>query len=294
VRLGSRIAGAHGGRRATTQRPRARDDDGKPYSALHRFTLPGRHFIGHIFVLNRAKPCRITAVKRLIAWLRARNLVTLSVVLAVLFGLSVFVAIADEVGENSTQEIDEHLVRALREPNNPADAIGPPWLEEMARDCTALGGVMWLSLLTTGVVVYLTIAGKRRAALFVALAVLGALGLNILLKESFVRPRPSVVPHLSFVDTSSFPSGHSMLSAAVYLTLGTCLSRIEERRRIKAFFVGAALVLTAFVGVSRVWMGVHYPTDVLAGWTLGLTWALVCWLIAETFLWLDARKAGAQ
>jgi undecaprenyl-diphosphatase len=115
--------------------------------------------------------------------------------------------------------------------------------------------------------------------------VLGATGLGflltILLKSMYERPRPDVVPHLAAVYTSSFPSGHSMMSAVVYLTLGTLLTRLVPTPWLKFYFLSVALILTGLVGISRVYLGVHFPTDVLAGWCAGLTWASLCWLVAR-------------
>jgi undecaprenyl-diphosphatase len=115
----------------------------------------------------------------------------------------------------------------------------------------------------------------------VFLAALGGLLLSSGLKHIFARPRPEAVTHLSYVYTSSFPSGHSMLSATVYLTLGSLLMRFQPKRRLKFYYLFIAVMLTVIIGISRVYMGVHYPTDVLAGWTAGLVWALICWLAAR-------------
>ncbi len=129
------------------------------------------------------------------------------------------------------------------------------------------------------------------AMVFLIIAVVGGLVVSTILKMSFNRPRPDIVPHLSAVYTSSFPSGHSMLAATVYLTLGALLARFVPERRFKAYFLIVALILTGLVGVSRVFMGVHYPTDVLAGWVAGLTWAILCWVVARI---LQRRGAVEQ
>ena len=115
-----------------------------------------------------------------------------------------------------------------------------------------------------------------------ATAVSGEL-LNQVLKHAFNRPRPSVVPHLRAVFSTSFPSGHAMESAIVYLTLGAMLMRVAERRVTKLYILGIAMLLTFLVGVSRVFLGVHYPTDVIGGWIIGFAWASVCWLVAQRF-----------
>jgi undecaprenyl-diphosphatase len=101
--------------------------------------------------------------------------------------------------------------------------------------------------------------------------------LNQALKLVFMRPRPSIVPHLRDVTTSSFPSGHAMESAIVYLTLGVMLMRLAEGRIAKLYCLGIAIFVTLIVGTSRVFLGVHYPTDVLGGWILGFLWASVWW-----------------
>jgi undecaprenyl-diphosphatase len=221
------------------------------------------------------------AAGRTIAWLRETDLVLLLALLAVVCGVLAFFAIADAVREGETRKFDESILRALRDPANPADPVGPPWVEEAGRDLTALGGVAVLFLLTLAVLGFLLLARKYHAALLLLIATLGGLLLSVLLKGHYERPRPNVVPHLSHVRSASFPSGHSMLSAVVYLTLGALLARLVERRRLKIYCVAVALLLTFLVGVSRVYMGVHYPTDVLAGWAAGLAWAVLCWLVTR-------------
>jgi undecaprenyl-diphosphatase len=208
--------------------------------------------------------------------------------LPVLLGAVGFILIAWAVSRGVTQEFDEALLRLPRDPADPAKTIGPAWLEEIGRDLTALGGIAGLCLLTVIVSGYLLITRKIHAFAFVLAATLGGLTLNGLLKERFDRPRPQVVPHKSQVMTSSFPSGHSLNSAVIYLTLGFLLASLVEKRRLKVYFLCVGLLLTLLVGVSRVYMGVHYPTDVLAGWCAGLAWACTCSLVAR---WLQQRRA---
>jgi undecaprenyl-diphosphatase len=214
-------------------------------------------------------------------WLGRHELVLLLAVLAVVAGTWGFIALADVVVEGRTQSFDESVLRSLRRPDNPALPIGPDWVAEAARDLTALGGVAVLLLATLAVAGFLFLDRKFATMGFVLTAVVSGLILSSLLKAGFARPRPEVVPYLSQVYTSSFPSGHSMMSAIVYLTLGAVLARMVARRGLKFYFLTGALLLTCLVGVSRVYMGVHYPTDVLAGWTAGLTWATLCWLVAR-------------
>lgn len=201
-------------------------------------------------------------------------------------GIWTFAELADEVREGETRQLDERILLAMRNPADRSDPLGPRWVEETERDFTALGGVAVMSLLTLAVSGFLFLDRKNRAALLVMAAVGGGLLLSAALKHGFERPRPDLVPHGSYVYTSSFPSGHSTMAAATYLTLGALLARVQPRRRMKVFLLGVALLITVLVGISRVYLAVHWPTDVLAGWTLGGLWALVCWLLAR---WLQHR-----
>ena len=205
-------------------------------------------------------------------------LVTLALVAGSIYG---FVELADEVMAGETNDFDQTMLLALRNPADLSDPLGPYWVEELGRDATALGGVGILTFLTLAVSGFLLLQRKGRAALFVLAAISGGMLLSTVLKLVFDRPRPDLVPHGSFVYTSSFPSGHSMMSAATYLTLGALLARVQPRRTVKAYLLFLAALVTVAVGVSRVYLGVHWPTDVLAGWSLGATWALLCWLAAR-------------
>jgi undecaprenyl-diphosphatase len=223
--------------------------------------------------------------------LELRGLVLLVLAFAGAWG---FAELADEVLEGETRRIDEALLRAMRDPADLSDPIGPRWFEEMARDFTALGGLGVLMLLVGAAATYLLLLGKRRGALFILAAVGGGQALSLLFKWGFDRPRPDLVPHGSFVYTASFPSGHSMMAAVTYLTLGALLARMHERAALKAFFLGTAACLTVLVGVSRVYLGVHWPTDVLAGWAAGAVWAIACWLVVLWFQRSGAVEASAE
>jgi undecaprenyl-diphosphatase len=168
--------------------------------------------------------------------------------------------------------------------------IGPPWLRTGALDITALGSATVLALVVAAVTGYLLIHGLYRTGAFIFAASCGGWFLNWALKLAFDRPRPDIVPHLREVASSSFPSGHAMTSAAVYLTLGTLLMRLAQGRLAKFYCIAVAMLATLLVGSTRVFLGVHYPTDVLAGWLLGLSWALVCWMIERAL----ERRAGLK
>ena len=187
--------------------------------------------------------------------------------------------------------MDREVVRALRDPHDPARPLGPHWLPETARDATALGGVPVLMFITCAVAGFLALSGKGRSLWLVLGATLGGLVVSLVLKEGFARPRPDVVPHLTETLTASFPSGHSMLSAVVYLTLALQVSALLPRRRLKAYVIVIALLLTLLIGLSRVYLGVHYPTDVLAGWSAGLAWALGSALVARALRRRDPALA---
>ena len=197
-----------------------------------------------------------------------------------------FVELAAEVVEGGTEALDRTMLLALRNPDDRLQPRGPAWLEEMMRDFTALGGVGILTLLTAMAAGYLLLTGKKRAALDVVLSIAGGIVLSSLIKAGFDRPRPDLVPHGSHVYTASFPSGHSMMAAVVYLTLGALFARLRASVRVKVFVLSFSVLLTLLVGVSRVYLGVHWPTDVLGGWAMGAAWALLCWLVT---LWLQSR-----
>ena len=135
---------------------------------------------------------------------------------------------------------------------------------------------------------YLWLSGRRRSMLLLLTAVGGGQMLTTLFKRGFDRPRPDLVPHEAIVYTASFPSGHAMMAAVTYLTLGAMLARVQPTRALRAYVLALAAIVTVAVGISRVYLGVHWPTDVLAGWTAGAAWALACWTVAR---WLAQRGA---
>jgi undecaprenyl-diphosphatase len=210
-------------------------------------------------------------------------LAALALAAAALWG---FMELADEVLEGETHAFDERILLALRSAGDRSDPLGPGWLEELMRDVTGLGGTGVLTFITLAVAGFLALDRKSHAALFVVAAVAGGMLLSTLLKLGFDRPRPDLVPHGALVYTASFPSGHATVSAVVYLTLGALLARVQPRLVLKLYLLGLAILLTVAVGISRIYLGVHWPSDVLAGWAIGAAWALLCWAAA---LWLQRR-----
>lgn len=189
-----------------------------------------------------------------------------------------------EVLEGETRAFDESILLMLRDTSDVGMPVGPAWLTKVMTDITALGGVTVLSLITLIVVTYLLLRRSFRTAAFVTGSILGGWALSSALKLGIARPRPEVVQHLVEVTDLSFPSGHAMLSAITYLTLGALLSRLDEGRVRRYFFPLVAVFLTLIIGLSRIYLGVHYPTDVLGGWAAGTVWACASWFVSRWFL----------
>jgi undecaprenyl-diphosphatase len=210
------------------------------------------------------------------------------VVLATVWG---FLEMAGEVMEKETHAFDESVLLAMREPGNTADPIGSARVEEMARDLTALGGFTLLTgvtLVAAGVAVF---AGRARLALLGIVSIISGSFVMSLLKQGYDRPRPDLVEHGTLVHNASFPSGHSMMAAMVWLTLGILLARTQPKKRVRIFIVGISVLVTLLVGISRVYLGVHWPTDVAGGWMLGAAWAVLFWLVAMK---VDPRTAREE
>lgn len=198
----------------------------------------------------------------------------------------VFVEVTDQVMEGGLHDAEQQWMRSLRSPDDPSQPLGPRWLQHVGLDVSALGGGAVLTLMTLVVCGYLLIERRFYNVIFLLVAAVGGLVLNKFLKALFGRERPDIVPHLSEVSSASYPSGHSMLSSIVYLTLGVMLARSVKSRTLKIYFVSVALGLSFFIGLSRVYLGVHYPTDVVAGWAAGTGYAMICALAAY---WLQSR-----
>lgn len=217
----------------------------------------------------------------------AREFFTLALVLLVATAVWGFIELADEVVEGETHAIDTAILLALRNPHDLSDPLGPKWLEELFRDFSALGGVGVLVFISLGVAGYLVLQRKYRALLLLFVAVAGGMLLSSALKAGFARPRPDLVPHGAYVYTASFPSGHALMATVTYLTLGALLARLMPDRRTRLFLLAMAIVLSLLIGLSRVYLGVHWPSDVAAGWMAGAAWALLWWLVAR---WLQRRR----
>ena len=209
---------------------------------------------------------------------------TLCLIAGIVLGFGI---LTEEVLEGDTGGFDRVILLALRTPEDLAVPIGPRWLAQSAVDITALGGVPVLSLISVIVVGYLMIVHRTRMAALVLVAAAGGTAISFSLKLLFERARPDLVPHHVATYTSSFPSSHAMMSAMIYLTLGALLARVQTHSGARVYIMAMALVLTLIVGTSRVYLGVHWPTDILAGWCVGSAWAMLCWTVAR---WLQRRR----
>lgn len=207
---------------------------------------------------------------------------------AMLACLVVFIAMAGLVTSGGTQSFDEAFVRAMRSSADPTIAAGPAWLTPLAHAATELGGTPILTLATVILAGWFAVRREWRFLAILLAAVLGETLLSSALKDLFDRPRPDVVPHLVHVSSKSFPSGHAASAAAIFLTFAALIAARLKARPARVYVFAAAGALAFLVGASRVYLGVHYPTDIIAGWSLGAGWAAIVWTAARRL----ARQAA--
>ena len=218
--------------------------------------------------------------------LKGKNILPL-LMLLLAAGLTLsFAAITEELLEGGLKAFDHVLFLALRQAGDPAEPLGPLWLQVAARDITSLGSTAVLTLITVAALGFLGLKRQWRAALFVLISICGGTAISSGLKDIVQRPRPDFVAAVAETYTYSFPSGHAFLSAVTFLTLGALLAHAQRQAAVKAYVLAFAIAITVLIGISRVYIGVHWPTDVLAGWCAGAAWAILCLLVAQ---WLEAR-----
>ena len=201
-----------------------------------------------------------------------------------------FAMLSGHVVAGRTQGFDERVLLALRQAADPAVPIGPRWMLPFAMEFTSLGSGIVLFTVILVVAGYLALERRYHMMWLTIGASIGGMLLSSALKIFFARGRPTIVPHLAVVSSASFPSGHSMIAAVVYLTLGALLARTTRDWRLRSYYLGVAITLTFLVGLSRIYLGVHYPTDVMAGWMGGALWALGCEMGAQAL----QRRGGLK
>lgn len=225
-------------------------------------------------------------LKAMVYNLATKEIRLLLAMFIIVFGTWIFIEISDGVTEGSTQQFDEMILKALRQGELYETPRGPEWVQSSVRDVTSLGGGTLIILITFTVFGYLLLQKDYKMAFLFLFAIAGGAFIGIYLKEVFGRERPTVVAQLYPANNLSFPSGHSMMSVVVYLTLGALIARIQRKRIIRFYILAVSFLLALLIGLTRVYIGVHYPTDVLGGWSIGLAWASLCWILA----WLLQRK----
>ncbi|MBN9256350.1 MULTISPECIES: phosphatase PAP2 family protein [unclassified Mesorhizobium] len=203
-------------------------------------------------------------------------------------GLWGFVELMEVARAGTPRSFDADILLAFRQAGQPNVPVGPLWLEGAMRDITSLGSASVLVLITTATIIYFLLVRRWATALLIFVAVAGGQVLSSLLKVGIDRPRPELVSHLVTETSLSFPSGHAMLSAVTYLTLGSLAARFLPGRVAKVYVLSLSVLVAILVGISRIYLGVHWPSDVLAGWCAGFAWAMLCWLVARL---LQSREA---
>lgn len=218
---------------------------------------------------------------RRLAALITRESVLLAALLVIAAACWGFLTLQAEVRAGNNWSFDERVLLFFREAGDPAQLRGPDRLGMVARDITALGGVAVLSLLTVGVAGFFVLRRQWAPLALMLITVVGGVVIVDGLKHAYGRERPAVATHLMQETSYSFPSGHSTMATVVYLSLAVMLAEFQEKRRLRIYIIGYAAVLAFLIGVSRVVLGVHYPSDVAAGWTLGLLWGTCTWIVAR-------------
>jgi undecaprenyl-diphosphatase len=204
--------------------------------------------------------------------------------LSVIFGgVVIFTLAAAFAMRGEPYAFDRDILLALRHADNLEMPAGPSWIFAAAKDVTMLGGTPFLTMLTLAVTGYFIVRREGASIAILLAAVIGESVIVNLLKGFFGRLRPDVVPHLVEATSGSFPSGHSASAAAVFLTLAALIASRTSDRGVRRYLFFVATTLALLVGASRVYLGVHYPTDVVGGLAFGSAWAALVWFAARKF-----------
>lgn len=233
-----------------------------------------------------------TLPARLLAAART-EIAALAALFIVAIGVMTFVEVADDMTEADGQAFDWSVLQFLRPyPEDPGRAWGPWWMKEAAADLTSLGGISVLGLFAVIAIVFLILQRKRLSALLLIIGLAGGVALSEGLKALFERERPPAIYQAVETINASFPSGHALLSAVFYLTLGVMLTRAFPQRRLKAYALGVGVLLTVTVGLTRIYLGAHWASDVFAGWSVGAAWAMALWLVSWAVERRQSRHAS--
>lgn len=204
-------------------------------------------------------------------------------ILVISFALVTFFYVAQKVQNGSTTNFDYSILNSLRGDNPTSEPLGSNWLTILMTDITALGGATIIFFITALVVIYLLLKKNYFFLWLILIATIGGVIISLGLKEFFSRERPPIEYHLITVKSLSFPSGHATMASVVYLTQGVLFAKLHTVKKIKIFVLAVSVFLVVLIGISRIYLGVHYPTDVIAGWAVGTAWASSCWLVAKNF-----------
>lgn len=225
----------------------------------------------------------MTGEQQVVFWRRAlriarTEIAALSALLVIALGVMAFVELADDMTEADGQMFDLQVLHWLQPVAG--EPRGPWWLHEAAADLTSLGGISVLTLFAVIAFSFLLIQRKRLSALLLVVGLLGGVCLSEGLKALFERERPPLAYQAVETLNASFPSGHALLSTVFYLTVGVMLTRAFPQKRFKAFILGCAITIAMLIGLTRVYLGAHWASDVIAGWCAGAAWAMALWLVA--------------
>lgn len=209
------------------------------------------------------------------------EIAAVAALLVLALGALSFIEVADDMREADGQAFDQAVLHAVRPyAEDPGRPWGPWWLHEAAADITSLGGISVLTLFALFALGFLLIQGKRLSALLLVFGLASGVALSEGLKALFERERPPLAFQAVETLNASFPSGHALLSTVFYLTLGVMLTRAFPKKRLKAYVLGVGVLIALLIGLTRIYLGAHWASDVFAGWSVGAAWAMVLWLIA--------------